>query len=134
VIGSLYAWLLFIHLAGVFVFLLGHGYAGLAALGRSAATLRPQLVADRVAMPGLGVTVLSGIWLGFIDGAWGRGWIWAALAILVAISLLMGFWSLPYHRAREQQREPAGARPVTMTWTGGLALLLILFLMVFKPF
>ena len=131
---SLYSWLLFIHLAGLMLFLVGHGFAGVAALSRSAATLRPQLGADRIGMPGLGLTVLSGIWLGFIDNAWGRGWIWTAIGILVAISVLMGLWSRPYHRARQAQSEPDGARPVTMTWAGGLALLLILFLMVFKPF
>lgn len=131
---SLYSWLLFIHLLGVFVFLVGHGFAGVAALTRNTAVLGAQLAADRIGLPGLGVTVLSGIWLGFIDNAWGRGWIWAAIVILVAISALMGFMSLPYHRAREQKAEPVGSRPVTMTWTGGLALLLILFLMVFKPF
>lgn len=133
-ISSLYGWLLFIHLAGVFLFLVGHGFAGVAALTRNVAVLGAQLRADRIGMPGLGVTVLSGIWLGFIDHAWGRGWIWAAIVILVGISVLMGFWSLPYHRAREAKSEPVGARPVTMTWTGGVALLLILFLMVFKPF
>lgn len=131
---SLYGWLLFIHLAGLTVFLVAHGFAGVAALTGSAATLRPQVVADRIGLPGLGVTVLSGIWLGFIDSAWGKGWIWAAIAILVAISVVMGLWSRPYHSARQSGGQPVGARPVTMAWTGGLALLLILFLMVLKPF
>lgn len=131
---SAYSWLLFLHLAGLGVFLVAHGFAGVAALTRNSALLKSQLLADRVAFPGLGLVLLSGIWLGFIDHAWGRAWIWSALVILVGVSVLMGFWSLPYHRARQKQAEPGGARPVTMSWVGSLALLAILFLMVFKPF
>lgn len=81
--------------------------------------------------------------MGFLGSWWRSGWIWTAIAILVLVTVLMGFWADPYRRARatqEDSQDQAGdaalarARPLTILWVGVVALVAILFLMVVKPF
>lgn len=137
-----YNGLLFLHIAGLGLFLVGHGYAGITALTRNSALLRSQLLVDRFAMPGLLLVVVTGIALGFMGGWWRAGWLWTAIVILVVVSVGMGFMSVPYHRARKAQiaGDEAGtavyarARPDVLAWMGSVALFLIIFLMILKPF
>lgn len=146
---SLYLWLKFAHLVGLGLFLFGHGISGGASFAlhaRPAAAVSRSLLqlstwSYRIAYPGLLLLVATGIWMGFLGGLWGRAWIWASIGVLVIASGLMTYLSMPFHRARDAgQAEPqinenmARTRPAAIAWIGTLALLVILFMMVFKPF
>ena len=100
----------------------------------------------------------SGVAAGFLGQWWRHGWIWAALGLLVAIGAAMGalgsrFYGearkaagLPYYE-RGQPRPPepaldseavtaalARANPVVLLIIGYGGLLVIIWLMMFKPF
>jgi hypothetical protein len=87
---TLYAWLKFFHLAGLTLFLFAHGVsagASLALRGTVSAQTRQLLVISQRSVtfyyPGLLVVVITGVWMGFIGSYWSRGWVWAAIVILV---------------------------------------------------
>ena len=147
---SLYVWLKFVHLAGLGAFLFGHGIAGGASLALRAkpaadisrALLQLSIWSYRIAYPGLFLLLITGVWMGFAGSWWGRGWIWASIAVLVVVFGLMSFVSIPYHRARDSAKEGDSAlaqrlertRPLLGVWIGAVGILALLFLMVFKPF
>ena len=146
--ADLYFWLKFGHLAGLAVFLLGHGISAGCSYGlrdrppaaAARALLRLSQWSYRVTYPGLLLLIVTGVWMGFAGGWWGRGWIWAGIAVLVALFVGMGILSVPFHRARAAaddvalDEQLARARPHLISWIGALGLLGLIFLMVFKPF
>ena len=94
------AWV-FIHLAGVFGFLLAHGVS-VSVLFRLQKERNPERVNDLIALSGssirmfyvsLGVLVAGGIVAGFVGHWWSQGWIWAAVGVLLLSTLLFGFAS-----------------------------------------
>jgi len=147
---NLYTWLRFLHLVGVGAFLFGHGASGAASFalrGRPGADVSRSLLqlstwSYRVTWPGFLLLLVTGVWMGFAGHWWGQGWIWAAIAVLVLSLGLMGWLSAPYHAARDAAAEPDTAlrerldrtRPRTAAAIGGIALVALFFLMVFKPF
>jgi uncharacterized membrane protein len=149
-VTSPYVWLKFIHLAGLGAFLFGHGIAGGASLALRArpagdvsrALLQLSIWSYRIAYPGLLLLLVTGVWMGFAGGWWGRGWIWASIAVLVVVFGLMSFVSIPYHRARDGAKEGDSelasrldrTRPLLAVWIGAVGTVALLFLMVFKPF
>jgi uncharacterized membrane protein len=148
-VTSLYSWLKFLHLVGVAAFLLGHGISAGCSFGLrarpSASYARALLELSRgsyaVAYPGLAVVIGTGVWMGFAGHWWSRGWIWAAIVVLVVIYVVMAILSEPYHAARDAgedevvlRKSLARTRPLAATLTGTAALLALVFLMVFKPF
>lgn len=102
--------------------------------------------------------LLSGIIAGFGGDWWGEGWIWLSLVLLIAIVVAMGILGgpvysavrqaagLPYSvRGKEQPAEPplsqaevearlARANPWLLVAVGYGGMLIILALMMFKPF
>ena len=106
---SLYLWLKFFHIAGLGVFLLGHGVsAGSSLMLRRAsadairaALLRLSIQANFAAFPGLLLVLVTGVWMGFVGHWWRAGWIWAAIVTLVAVMVVMSAMSVPYHKARD---------------------------------
>ena len=161
---SWYLWLKFIHVAAVFVFLLSHGASGGAALilkRQSDLPGRKMLLdfswkAQTISTPALFVVLLSGIALGFYGSWWGRGWIWIALIIFLALSAGMGYFSYRFDGARKAAGLPyrAGLRIVAavppdadslasqiprlrsrdLAIAGSLGLAVIVWLMLIKPF
>ena len=147
--ATLYVWLKFVHVLSVGVFLFGHGIAGfLGFVLRSpvSASTRPLLKASQVAgwssYPLLLVILVTGVWMTFA-GSFGRmAWPWAALVILIVTIGFMVFVARPYYAAREAEKESdeavaarlSKARPELAGAVGGVAIVLILALMVFKPF
>ena len=147
---SLYIWLKFLHLAGLGVFLFGHGIAAGAALAQRArpasdvsrALLKLSIWSYAIAYPGLIVLIVTGVWMGFAGSWWGRVWIWAAIAVFILLFILMALISVPYHQAREKLNEPDSVlvahldrtRPLLAAGIGATGVLVLLFLMVFKPF
>ena len=106
----------------------------------------------------LTVLLTAGVAAGFIGGFWGRAWIWAAIAVLlVVIGAMYPLGSQHYATVRRAvgikayndpkdapPPEPLAApelaplltssRPFLLTAVGGIGLLVILWLMVMKPF
>jgi hypothetical protein len=129
-----YPWVVFIHVLGAFGFAVSHGVSAAVALL---------------------VLLAGGITAAFIAGLWGRGWIWAAIVTLV---FAMGFMYarasryygelrgsaglVNYQRrdapiatdAAEMTRLLASPRAMELAAVGTLALIVILWLMFFKPF
>jgi hypothetical protein len=166
----MYRWLVFTHVLAVLGFLTAHGASaavifklrGEREVERIRALLDLSRGANSVANACLLVLLLAGIAVGFMGGWWGHGWIWAALGLLILISVgMFAFGSGPLIRIRQLvqpeegprrarmsaiQSSPGAAtdqqlaallaatRPVVLTAIGGGGLALILWLMLFKPF
>jgi hypothetical protein len=149
--GSLYIWLKFFHIVGIGAFLLGHGVAAgtSLALRRAssdavrAALLRASIQSAAIFYPGLLLIVVTGVWMGFVGSWWRTGWIWAGIGTLVVVIGLMSALSVPYHKSRDAanatppkdlEPELKHARPIELAVIGTIGLLVLFFLMVFKPF
>ena len=146
---NLYAWLRFFHLLGLAVFLFAHGVSGGASLAlrapvsmESRRLLRLSQGSSFIANPSLIIVLVTGIWMAFAGHWWGKGWPWASLLVLVAVLGGMGFIAGPYYKAREAAEQPddvlkdrlGRTRPLAAIWIGGVGLVALTFLMVFKPF
>ena len=146
---SLYVWLRFLHIFGVAVFLFAHGVSGGAAFvlrgpvsGHTRALLRLSERSSFVANAGLILVLVTGVWMTFA-GSWsGRIWPWAAVVVLLAVGAFMGFIANPYRYARGAAGGPDEAlaehlqrtRPMLALWIGAIGLVVLLVLMIFKPF
>lgn len=144
---SLYRWLLLLHLVGLAMFLLAHGFSAAAALSlranRPASENRLLLGLSQGSynfmFGGLLLLVGTGVWMGFLGGWWGHAWLWISIGVLLAVMIVMGALAGAYRAARGAPDEALGeavakTRPLTLTWTGAAALAALLFLMVLKPF
>lgn len=154
----LYRWWVFLHIVGAFGFLLAHGVS--VAITFQLRTERdPRRISDLLALSGSSirafymsilVLLVGGVVAGFLGDWWSEGWIWAALALLVLTSIAMMLLARPYYRrvgliaralaggseavsAEEFDRILRSRRPFTIAGLGFGALLVILYLMMFKP-
>jgi hypothetical protein len=149
--ASLYLWLKFLHIVGLGAFLIAHGVAAGSSLmlrrpstdAVRAALLRVSIQSAAIFYPALVLIVGTGVWMGFEGSWWRSGWIWVAIGVLVAVIVIMSAMSVPYHKARDaanakppQDLEPVlkPARPIELAVVGTIGLLVLFFLMVFKPF
>ena len=106
----------------------------------------------------LGLILLTGVILAFMGGWWHQGWIWAALVLFIATSVAMSIIAqqdyTPLRKAlglryfqNGRPQPPVAPSPDTEVFTllgrtrpgllvgvGGVGLLLILWLMLLKPF
>ena len=166
----MYRWWVFLHILGAFGFLLAHGVSVAMALAlrrerepqRVQALLGLSRVYIGVAYVSLLVLLTGGIVAGFLGQWWGAGWIWTALAILIALTIAMGLLGTSYYdRVRiavgtepvlgsrkkawlQERPSPASSeeldallssgRPFLLVWMGVIGLAVILWLMVLKPF
>jgi uncharacterized membrane protein len=163
---SLYNWVVFLHVAGAFAFVLAHGVSAGVALKlrrerevpRVQALLDLSNVASQGMYVGLLILLVGGITAAFMAGLWGRGWIWAAIAILVAMIAFMYARASRYYgevrraaglgyyipgkgagaaaspNTEELGRLLASSRPMELAAFGTIGLLAIVWLMVMKPF
>lgn len=146
---SLYVWLRFFHLLGLAGFLFGHGISGGAAFAlRSSAGAENQRLlhlsqkSQYVAYPGLLLLVVTGVWMAFAGHWWGHGWLWASVVVFVALFGAMGYIARPYYLARGAASQTddvvrthlSRAKPNAAAWIGGVGLVVLIGLMVFKPF
>ena len=159
----MYLYIVLLHVVGAFVFALSHGVSvavAFAIRGGGRERVVTLLELSQLAVGGLYVGLLlllvGGVWAGFAGGHWSRGWIWAALGVLVAILVAMYAIATPYYGTLRvaagaavvpAQRDRAGdvgpddlprltasLRPFALAAIGGVGLLVILWLMVVKPF
>lgn len=161
----------YVHLLGVFGFLLAYGVSAAVALTlrreRDPQRIRALLELSNFTMNGFyastAVLLAGGITAGFLGHWWGQGWIWAALgALVVMMGAMYVLASTHYARVRaavglpaagrRQRRADAEApgvapaptaelepllrssRPLLILAVGVGGLLVILWLMVYKPF
>lgn len=111
-----------------------------------------------IAYIGLFLLLVAGVVAGFAGGWWGRLWIWTSLVLLVLIAVAMYPLGSQYYakvrhavgmrtyQDKKDDPEPmpgspaeldallTGSRPGLLAAIGGIGLLVILWLMMFKPF
>jgi len=142
----MYRWIVFIHIASVLGLLLVHPVTVAFHLKeeRNDVRIRELLEVTEAASAlrwfFFGLTIVSGVLLGFLGSWWGTVWIWVALAIFVAIGIVMNLYGgrtidriADTHDDTEMERLLTRFRPGLLAVTGAGGLLLILFLMLFKP-
>jgi hypothetical protein len=159
-----YPWIVLLHVVGAFVFVLSHGVSAWMVMlirgqrdrARISALLELSTASIGGTYVGLVLLLIGGVWAGIYGGYFARGWIWAAIAILVIVTVVMYAVATPYFlRLRaaagiaDRGAEPdpgliaaddelfrlAARAPVAiLLGVGFVGLLLILWLMVVKPF
>jgi plastocyanin len=153
-----YQWWVFVHLVGVFAFLAMHGVSMSVSL-RLRTEREPRRVtellmlsawANRYMYVGLALLLLGGIVAGVQGDWWSYGWIWASIVVLVLATLAMYALATPYYRrvgvvarakaegqtaVTDQQFDQVlrSNRSTGVVAVGALALLVILYFMIFKP-
>lgn len=159
-------WIVFLHIAGTFAFVGGHGVSMFVAfqLRRERDRLRLAALLDlsgtslSTAFIGLLVLFVSGIVAGIALGSFGEAWIWVSLVLLVVIAGTMTPLGTAYfggvRRAlgmRTRALKPTdpdpvplsdaelaslleSRRPEALLLIGGGGFLVILWLMLFRPF
>ena len=162
----MYPWIVLLHVAGAFVFVIAHGASVwvVNAVAREKDPRRIGALADLssfslgAAYIGLLLLLIGGIWAGIYNDWFRFGWIWTALVVFVAIAVAMYTVATPFFkrlRIALGQRtvglpkdapEPtpaadaeivaiaAAAPALILNLVGGVGLLVILWLMVVKPF
>lgn len=154
-----YQWWVFLHIVGVFGFLLGHGVS-VAVTFRLRRERDPARIGALLELSGSSLTlffygllllVVAGVVAGFIGKYWGQAWIWTAIAVLVAISVAMSVLARPYYKRVRLVTEALASGseavtqeqfvrilrsplPLVIAAIGFAGLLVILWLMMFKPF
>jgi Predicted integral membrane protein (DUF2269) len=160
----MYSWWVYLHILGAFAFVFAHGASALAAFRiratRDPAQIRTLLDVSSLALGvmyiGLLLLLVGGVAAGIVGERFGEGWIWAALVLLIVIIVAMYAMATPFYgqlrvaagaRAKDPKVDPnpvvnqadidalAGSnRPAVLLAIGTIGFLLILWLMVIKPF
>jgi plastocyanin len=151
-------WWVFLHIAGAFGFLMAHGVSAYVTLklpkerepARVAQLLELSASSVGFMWNSIGVLLVGGIAAGFTGHFWGQGWIWAAIVLLIVVMAAMYAMGTTWaKRLRTISGAMAGGteavssaqfeeilrskRPYTIAAIGFVGLLLILWLMIFKP-
>ena len=142
----MYQWLVFVHIASVMGLLLVHPVtvAFHLKVERDNTRIRELLEVSEAASTlrwvFFGLTIATGVVLGFMGGFWGTAWIWAALVIFVVIAVVMNVYGgrtidriADTKDDAEMERLLERFRPAILAVTGTGGLLAILYLMLFKP-
>jgi len=162
----MYFWLVFLHLIGIFLFIIAHGVSASVSFQvrreRNLDRLRALVELSATSYPltyiGLLLLLLTGITAGFMGHWWRSGWIWTSIILLVAIIVAMVRFGSSYftrlrkavgspyrdgnklHPAEEPASMPeieallASGKPWLLTLIGFGGLILLAWLMMFKPF
>jgi hypothetical protein len=155
--------LFWLHVGSAFAFVLAHGVSVFVAVqlprerdpARIGALLDLSLGSVKLTSLFLLVVLASGVLAAFAGDYWGRGWVWAAIGILVVLFLWMGFRGVGWFdeirhavgkEGFHQKEAKAGAatadletllrssRGVEMMVVGLIGLGLLVWLMIEKPF
>lgn len=161
---ELYPWVVFTHVLAAFLFILAHGASAFVSYrlraerdpARMAALLDLSSSTLGLMYGALGLLLLGGIAAGIMGNWFSKGWIWVAIGVLFAVTLLMYVVATRYYvtvrqalgQARPGSRDPApdplppdqilalldSRRPDAIAAIGGVGLIVIVWLMVVKPF
>ena len=100
----MHRWWVLLHIAGAFGFLMAHGVSAYAVL-RLRKERDPVRVSQLLEMSSgsigvmwnsIGLLLIGGVVAGFTGHFWGQGWIWAAIVLLLAITLAMYAVATPW--------------------------------------
>lgn len=153
----MYEWFVFTHLFGLVLFVFAHGASAFAAYQiRSLRdpmaiggylTLSQQAV--RTAYIGLVVLLIGGAGAATVGGFWPKPWAWGSVIVLVIVlGVMYAVGSRYYMNLRTLLGASEGKSPISpedlaaylkspvpdiLSGTGGLGLLVLVFLMVMKP-
>ena len=142
----MYQWIVFIHIASVLGLLLVHPVTVAFHLKeeRNDVRIRELLEVSEAASAlrwiFFGLTLVSGIVLGFMGSFWGTAWLWAALVIFISIAVVMNRYGgrtidriADTRDDAQMERLLSRFNPWVLAVTGACGLLVILYLMLFKP-
>jgi hypothetical protein len=154
-----YQWWVFIHIVGVAGFLLAHGASAAITFtlhherepARVDALLQLSGATMSAFYASLALLLVGGVGAGFAGRWWSQAWIWASLAVLVAVTAAMFAMARTYYERirrvmrihasgssavgpEEIERVLASGNPLLIAGIGLGGLLVILYLMVMKPF
>jgi putative membrane protein len=87
-----------------------------------------------ILMPSIGVVWLFGLALAFAGGAWGQGWFYAKLALVLGLSAYHGYLSGYARKLAMGERALSGKQLRLLNEVPGVAVALIVVLVVIKPF
>jgi hypothetical protein len=169
-LAPFHAWIVFVHVLGVFLFLLAHGVSA-AVLLRLRAERDPATVRTLVDLSsrtflvmsiGAAIWFFAGILAGFSGNYWtsGRLWIWASLLVVVVVGGVMtplgrsyldrvrtvlgietGGWRPDSGQSMADNVDPQAleaaimsGRPILLAAIGLGGLVILTWLMMFKPF
>jgi uncharacterized membrane protein len=151
----MYTWWRFLHVLGALGFLATHGAMAAVAMRlrkeRDPAKIRALLGLSRSTRPWMYVSLLlliaAGVVAGFQGHWWDEGWIWTALILLIAMLVAAFPLAVPYYvRVRRAVAEDADTpsdeldtlllspRPIVIAVVETAGLVVIVWLMVLKPF
>ena len=157
--AEFYPWFVFAHLAGLVLFAISHGASAFMAFRLRAApdmaTARALLGVGQLSIGpmyvGLLLLIIGGLGAAAGANSWGRPWIIASIAVLVAVLIVMWAVASPYYMGlRKSLEEPPPDGEPAVTWdavraqldsrrpevllaVGTAGLLLLVWLMVIKP-
>ncbi len=154
----MHLWVVYAHILGALLFMLAHGASAAIVFRlrseRDPATIRALLSLSKMTLgptyAALLLLLVAGIWAGIEIQAFtsGQMWLWAAVGVLVVIlGVMYGLVSPTFFRVRDvvgdgstdvDQAELdcrlSSSRPMAGIGIGFLGILVILWLMVLKPF
>jgi uncharacterized membrane protein len=155
----MYSWVVFLHVAGVFGFLLAHG-ASVAAMFKLRTERKRERIRTLIELSATSMTAFyasivvllgAGIVAGFIGNWWRMLWIWISLGLFLVIAgsmypLASGYFrririavetrpsGAPMASAEEIDELLGSSRPLLVALVGFGGILVILWLMILKPF
>ncbi len=160
-----YPWIVFVHVAAAFAFAFSHGASAFVSFRiraeREPLKIRALLELSSMTLASMYtafiVLLVAGIAAGIMRGWFAMGWIWAAIGVLLAVSIAMYALATRYYASLrmavglETYGAPKGVRPgaastedlarlldtrrpEAIAAVGIVGLLVILWLMVLKPF
>lgn len=160
----MYPWLKFLHIIAIFSFLVSHGASAsvLFALRRERnvdrirSLLQLSASSFNILSISLLVLLISGVIAGFVSHWWSFGWIWLSLILFIAIGAAMSLMGtrvlntvrqgvgLPSAYGQPSKADPMSAeeldallsrlQPARLALIGFGGIILIAWLMMFKPF
>jgi hypothetical protein len=160
---ELYPWIVLVHIAGAFLFVLAHGVSAIVAFRlraerdpvRMTALLELSTTSIGAMYVGLLTLLIAGIVAAVNRNWFSQGWPWAAIILLVAVSVAMYLLASRYYAGIREalglpsmnNKEPGPPRPANdivamldtrrpeqIALVGFFGLLVILWLMILKPF
>ena len=143
-----------LHLLGAFGFVAAHGATAAATFKirheRDPVRIRAMLDLSRatrmVMYVSFSILLGAGVALGFLGAWWSSGWIWVSLGLLALLFGAAFPLAIPYFRAlrgvldadppnaAELERLLRSNRPLVLAWVETVGIVVIVILMVYKPF
>jgi hypothetical protein len=107
---ALYPWIVFVHVAAAFSFVLAHGVAVFIGFRirqeRDRARIAALLDLSKASLPlvygSLLVLIVAGLTAGAIGGWLGRLWIWTAIGVLLGMAVVMALIATPHYQRIRQ--------------------------------